>query len=185
MQIAIYGGSFNPPHVAHAMVVSWLKWTGQVDEVWLVPVYRHAFEGIHNKKLATYAERLQWCALMCQDLGPGVARVSDVESRLPTPSYTVDTLRYLDGTHTQHAFRLVIGADVLPQLDDWKDWQSIERDFSPIVVGRDGYENPPDTVVFPGISSTDIRNRLREGLSVDHLVTTSVAPVLAAVYAAE
>ena len=49
MRVAVYGGSFNPPHVAHAMVASWLLWTRLVDEVWLVPVFRHAFEGIQEK----------------------------------------------------------------------------------------------------------------------------------------
>ena len=51
MRIAVYGGSFNPPHIAHTMVASWLLWTEMVDEVWLVPVYRHAFEQSHGKKL--------------------------------------------------------------------------------------------------------------------------------------
>ena len=42
----MYGGSFNPPHIAHAMVASWLVWSGEVDQVWIVPVYQHAFEKI-------------------------------------------------------------------------------------------------------------------------------------------
>ncbi|MEL6348837.1 MAG: nicotinate-nicotinamide nucleotide adenylyltransferase [Myxococcota bacterium] len=183
MQIAIYGGSFNPPHVAHGMVASWLKWTGQVDEVWMVPVYHHAFEGRQDKTLAAYEQRLELCERMCQDLGSGVARVSDVESRLPAPSYTIDTLRHLAQAHPEHRFRLVVGADVLPQRDAWRDWSGIERDFSPIIVGRDGYDNPPDVVVFPGVSSTDIRARLHDGRPFEHLVTARVAAVLRAGWA--
>jgi len=174
IQIAIYGGSFNPPHVAHAMVSAWLLWTRQVDAVWLVPVYRHAFEGRQDKTLAPYARRLAWCRQMAADLRVPV-EVSDIESRLPVPSYTIDTLRHLAAEHPEHQFRLVIGADVIPQLPAWRDWDSIDRDFSPIVVGRVGYDGPDGAVSFPGVSSTAIRQRVASGAPFDHLVTAGVS----------
>ena len=64
MRVAVYGGSFNPPHIVHGWVASWLLWTGRVDAVWLVPVYRHAFEDRHDKRLAPYADRMAWCQAM-------------------------------------------------------------------------------------------------------------------------
>lgn len=156
------------------MVAAWLLWTRRVDAVWLVPVYQHAFEGLQEKRLAPYADRLRWCAQLAEDIGAAVV-VSDVESRLPAPSYTIDTLRHLAAAHPEHRFRLVIGADVLPQLPDWRDWSGIARDFDPLVVGRDGHPAPDGTVVFPGVSSTQIRDRLRAGQPIDHLVTARVA----------
>ena len=174
MQVAVYGGSFNPPHVAHAMVSAWLLWTRQVDAVWLVPVYRHAFEGRQDKTLAPYDRRLRWCRLLAEDVGLPI-HASDVESRLPVPSYTIDTLRHLAAAHPEHRFRLVIGADILPQLPDWNDWEGIARDFSPIIVGRVGYEGPEHAVSFPGVSSTEIRRRITSGERFDHLVTGRVA----------
>jgi nicotinate-nucleotide adenylyltransferase len=76
----------------------------------------------------------------------------------------------------------VLGADNLDALPKWKDWHKIEAEYAPIVVGRDGYPNPPDAVVFPGISSTEIRRRLAAGEPVDHLVPAAVLAVLGDAY---
>jgi nicotinate-nucleotide adenylyltransferase len=156
------------------MVSVWLLWTRQVDAVWLVPVYRHAFEGRQDKTLAPYDRRLAWCRLMAQDIGAAI-EVSDVESRLPVPSFTIDTLRHLQAAHPEHRFRLVIGADVIPQLPDWRDWEGIAADFAPIIVGRVGYEAPEGAVTFPGVSSTEIRRRIVAGEEVSQLITGRVA----------
>jgi len=185
VRIAVYGGSFNPPHVGHAMVASWVRWTGRADAVWLVPVFRHAFEDRHGKVLAPFEARLGWCTALAEELGPDFA-ASDVERRLPAPSFTVDTLSHLAAAHPEHSFRLVVGADVLPQVGAWRRWDEIERRFSPVVVGRQGYPAPPDrpSVEFPSVSSSDIRARLLSGAPVDHLVTAAVQAQLPAAAAA-
>ena len=162
MRIAVYGGSFNPPHVAHAMVSSWLLWTEQVDQVWMVPVFRHAFEEIQEKKLAPYALRLAWCQQLQKDIDPRI-KVSNIESILPVPSYSINTLEALQDKHPEYHFSLVIGADVIPDLPLWREWEKIQQQFSPIVVGRGGYPCPQGAVEFPSVSSSDIRRSLREG----------------------
>ena len=177
MRIAVYGGSFNPPHVAHAMVASWLLWTDQVDEVWMVPVYRHAFEGIQQKKLVDYQQRVQWCHLLTKDVDKRI-KVSDIESHLPTPSYSIDTLTALRDREPIYQFRLVIGADVLPDLPKWKEWNRIEKEFSPIIVGRDGYACPKDAVSFPAVSSSQIRKELQQGNIPHHFLFHSLATSL-------
>ena len=172
--VAIYGGSFNPPHVGHAMVARWLTWTGQVDAVWLVPVFRHAFEGRHDKTLASFDERVAWCRAFAADLGAGVG-VCTVEAELPVPSFTIDTLRHLRSQYPHLRFRLVIGSDALPHLHAWRAWDSIEREFAPLTVGRQGHPAPgPDRVDFPNVSSTEVRARLAAGERVDHLLTAQV-----------
>lgn len=163
--------------MVHAWVASWLLWTDRVDEVWLVPVYRHAFEDRHDKRLAPYSDRMSWCEAMAAEVDRRI-KISDVESLLPTPSYTIDTLRHFKDTHPEHDFRLVVGSDVIPQLPAWRNWAGIEAEFSPIIVGRAGYESPPDTVLFPGVSSTDIRNKLRAGEKVSHLLTHRVSEMI-------
>ncbi len=181
MRIAVYGGSFNPPHRAHALVASWLVSSGSVDQVWLVPVFEHAFEGVHEKALAPYEQRIGWCEAMAAELG-GQVLVSDVESRLPAPSYTIDTLQHLSASHPSFRFRLVVGADILEQTAGWKLWDKILEEHAPIVVGREGYVPAAalsnDVPTFPAVSSTDVRARLAEGLSVDELVTPAVAQAL-------
>lgn len=171
MRIGVYGGSFNPPHIGHAMVAAWLRWADQVDEVWLVPTYDHAF----GKQLARFDLRMQLCEALARMVGPWV-RVSAIEAELPAPSYTIDTLTMLAARHPDDRFRLVVGSDVLPDTPRWKRWDAIQSAFDPIVVGRQGYEDVPGRPSFPRISSTQIRERLARGEDVSDLVP---APVLA------
>ena len=163
------------------MVASWIPRSGAADMVWLMPVFEHAFEGMHEKHLAPFSERMRWCSQLAASLGPTV-QVSDVESLLPAPSYTVDTLQFLALRYPKHSFRLVIGADILQQTQSWKSWDVIAENFSPIVVGREGYENVdslyPDAPVFPAVSSTEVRERLMQGKSVDDLVPDAIAASL-------
>ena len=179
MRVAVYGGSFNPPHVAHAMVASWLLWTGQAEEVWLVPVYRHAFEALQSKRLADFALRHRWCEAMAEDIGPCV-RVSRIEAELPVPSFTRETLDALSLRHPEHSFRLVVGADVLDEVHLWRDWAGIVARYAPITVGRAGHPRPPgyEGVDFPEVSSTELRARHAEGRPLDHLLTARVAALL-------
>lgn len=169
MRVAFYGGSFNPPHVGHAMVASWLLWTDQVDEVWLVPVGSHAF----GKSLAPFERRRTWCEAMAADLGDRV-RVEPIENELPQPSYSIRTLEALCVRHPEAWFRLVIGADSVPGLPRWHRSEELQARFEPIVVGRAGYASPPDVPVFPGVSSTSIREAARDGAALDGLVPASV-----------
>ncbi len=180
MRIAVYGGSFNPPHVVHGLVARWLLWTGRADRVWLVPVFVHAFEGRQDKRLAPFDERLAWTRALAADVGPDV-EVCAIERELPPPSYTIDTLRALRDRHPEHVFRLVVGADVLDQRHHWRDWEGIAREFDPIVVGRQGWPLPSESAIaFPAVSSTEVRRRLAAGEPVDHLLTRGVARLLAA-----
>lgn len=176
MRVAVYGGSFNPPHVGHLMVASWLRWTDRSDEVWWIPVFGHPF----SKDLAPYEDRLAWCADAVRDL-PWV-RVLDVERTLPVPSYTIDTLTELSRRHPSHALRLVVGADVLGETARWKAWDRIAAEFPPITVGRQGYPTPEGAIDFPGVSSTEIRRRALAGEPLDHLVPAAIATRVRAFY---
>ncbi len=177
MRIGVYGGSFDPPHVGHAMVAGWLLWTGRVDRVWLVPAFRHAFD----KRSRPFDERVRLCRAMAADVDAERVGVEDIESGLPVPSYTLHTLRALRERHAgAHRLQLVVGADVLDQTEHWHAWELIQREFSPIVVGRVGWPEVPAAPSFPGVSSTAIRAALAEGRPVDHLVTAGVARLLAA-----
>ncbi len=184
MRIGVYGGSFNPPHVGHAMVASWLRWTRRVDEVWFVPTFAHAF----GKPLAPYDVRAEMCAALADELGDW-ARVSDVERSLGGTSWTIRTLDALAERSPGAAFHLVIGADVAAQTALWRSWDRIAARYTPIVVGRSGCPPVPDSPDFPDVSSTDIRARLARGEDVRHLVPACVLTILVregtAVFAAD
>ncbi len=172
-RVAIYGGSFNPPHVGHGMVAAWLGWTERVDEVWLVPTASHPF----GKALLPFAQRVEMCEALAACVGSHV-RVCTIEAELPFPSYTIDTLEALAERHPEHRFVPVIGADLLPDTPRWRRWEELQARFPPLVVGRAGYPPVPDAPVFPAISSTQIRALHAEGASIEALVPRRVRELL-------
>jgi nicotinate-nucleotide adenylyltransferase len=174
--IAVYGGSFDPPHVGHLMVTAWLRWTARSDEVWWVPVRGHPFA----KDVRPFDVRVGLCEAAVQALD-GV-EVCGVERELPVPSYTIDTLDHLAQRHPDATFRLVVGADVIGQTSKWRRWDEIEARYRPIVVGRAGYPPVAGAITFPEVSSTDIRGRVRAGRAVDHLVPASILERVEALY---
>ncbi|MFH1465999.1 MAG: nicotinate-nicotinamide nucleotide adenylyltransferase [Pseudomonadota bacterium] len=175
MRVGVYGGSFDPPHVGHAMVCGWLLWTGRVDEVLLVPTFSHAFD----KQLRPFEERVRLCAALAADVGPRIG-VDAIEASLPTPSFTLRTLRALAARRPEATLHLVVGADVLQQAGHWHRWEEVQRAFAPIVVGREGFPPVEGAPTFPGFSSTEVRRRLAEGAPVDHLLTAGVLALLRA-----
>ncbi len=110
-------------------------------------------------------------------------RVVHVEASLPPPSYTIDTLDALAARHPDRRLRLVVGADVLGSVDQWRRWTDIEARYAPIVLGREGSGNPQDTMLIPNVSSTEIRRRMGAGEPVGHLVPQRVARLLPAWWA--
>lgn len=158
MRVGFFGGSFDPPHVGHAMVAAWLIWTDQVDEVWLVPVSQHAF----GKRSTEFPVRLRWCEALAESLGPRV-RVSDIEGEMAGPSYTFRTLCELQSRFSEHSFRPILGSDLVSTLSKWHRGDELQARFPPIFVNRAGYPKAVDGPVFPEISSSEVRARLVEG----------------------
>ena len=177
--MAVYGGSFNPPHVGHALVAAWVGWSGLADAVWLLPSCQHPF----GRPLAPFARRVELCQALARAVGPRVS-VCEVERDLPPPNFTIDVLEHLAATHPGRRFRCVIGADVVADLPRWHRWPDIAAQFAPIAVGRQGYPTPPGAVDFPAVSSTEIRRRIAAGEAIDALVPAAVRERLGDLYAA-
>lgn len=156
-RIGLFGGSFNPPHVAHQLVCTLALSVARVDEVWLMPCYRHAFD----KELAPYADRVAMCRLAAEPFGPRVL-VSEVERELGEVSRTLVTLEHLRKHHPDHGWVLVVGADILAEAERWYAWDRIQHLAELFVVGRQGGPDAPG-VVLPDVSSSDIRARLARG----------------------
>ncbi|MBK7198641.1 MAG: nicotinate-nicotinamide nucleotide adenylyltransferase [Myxococcales bacterium] len=175
--VGLFGGSFNPPHVAHALVGLYALETQGLDELWLVPTWRHAF----GKQLASYDDRIAMCELVAAALGPR-ARVSRVEETVARArggeSRTLHTLEHLATAEPDRRFRLVIGADILGETAGWLGWDEVCRRAPPIVIGRGGVAAPPGAslseVTMPAISSTELRRRLAAGEAVADLLPASV-----------
>ncbi|HTB56507.1 MAG TPA: nicotinate (nicotinamide) nucleotide adenylyltransferase [Polyangia bacterium] len=165
MRVAIFGGSFNPPHLAHQMAALYVLETAAIDELWIVPAFQHPF----GKVLAPFGHRLEMCELAAAALGPRV-RVSAVERDLGLESRTLRTVRRLQQDFPAHAFSLVIGADLVAELPSWHDSAELQRSVPLLVVGRDGFDAGAGRLALPRVSSTEVRAALAAGRPVDGLV---------------
>ena len=145
-QIAIFGGSFNPPHAGHREIVRRVAARKRINEVWVLPVFRHPF----RKRLALFEKRLRSCRGFFRGLGPKV-RVKDLERRLGGTSWTIRLVRYLKKRYPRHRFLLVLGQDAYRQRGAWRDFREIRRNAGLIVFPR-GPRSP-----IPNISSTRLR----------------------------
>ncbi len=152
MKIALYGGSFNPPHVAHVLAAAYALSIGDVERVLVVPVLKHAFD----KELVPFEDRARMCELAL-DWIPGV-EVSRVEASLGAPSRTLRTLEHLAAEHPNWQFRLLIGSDVLSETHKWFAFEEVRRLAPPLVLGRVGFPSPEaPAALLPDVSSTRVR----------------------------
>jgi nicotinate-nucleotide adenylyltransferase len=169
-RVAVYGGSFDPPHLGHVLSVAWALSAAEVDEVWIIPTWKHAFDKEHD---VPFEERLSMCELAFAPFRH--VAISDIERRLGGVSKTLRTLDALETQHPDAVFRLLVGADVLPTTDRWHQWDEVVKIAPPLVIGRQGYPVPEGCPLsIPNINSTDIRSGLASGGDITGLVPTAV-----------
>jgi nicotinate-nucleotide adenylyltransferase len=158
MNVAVFGGSFNPPHVAHVLACSLILAVEDIDRILVVPAYRHPFA----KSLAPFDDRVVMCELAMAGM-PRV-EVSRVEEELGGESRTLRTLAHLTQAQPEWSLRLVIGADILTEAPRWFGFDAIEKLAPPIVLGRAGVTAPgARAALLPDVSSTQVRAAIERG----------------------
>lgn len=175
-KIGLLLGSFNPIHNGHLAIAGYCAEYTSLDEVWLVvsphnPLKQanqlvpehHRFEMV-RQSVAAYNPKLQ---------------ASNVEFDLLRPSYTIDTLRHLQQQHPQHEFTLLMGADSLASIEQWKEHETLLKQTHIMVYPRMGYNLTTLTEKYnvQGIdapiielSATFIRNALTNGKNVGYFI---------------
>jgi nicotinate-nucleotide adenylyltransferase len=169
MRIALYGGSFNPPHVAHQLSCAYVLATARPDQVWMIPTWKHPFA----KSLAPYDDRVEMCRLAAQLFGGRVV-VSRIEEELGGESFTLNTVKALRQKHPGDQFSMVIGADLVAERERWHGWPELKTLIDFIVVGREGQPDVGAALDLPPVSSTEIRARLAKGETVDGWMDANV-----------
>jgi len=179
MKIGLLFGSFNPVHVGHLIIANYMANYTTLDKVWLVVSPQNPLKK-YGDLINTY-DRLEMCKL-ATDNSKNI-QVSDVELKLPQPSYTIDTLTHLKEKYPQHEFALIMGSDNLVSLPKWKNYKLILRDYQIFVYPRPGYENT-DLATHPSVtitmtplmelSATFIRQSLKEKKNVQYFVPDMV-----------
>ncbi|UJR79186.1 nicotinate (nicotinamide) nucleotide adenylyltransferase [Sandaracinus amylolyticus] len=169
--IGVFGGSFDPPHCGHVLLATYALSAAPIDRLLVVPTFAHPF----GKQMAPYEHRVAMCERAFGLLRG--AEISRIEEELGGASYTVRTLEALHARRPGVTLRLLVGADVLGDLEKWKDFERV-RALAPLfVVGRSGYarEEGMETPDLPAISSTRVREQLRAHRTIGGLVPRDVA----------
>ncbi len=179
MKIGLFFGSFNPIHTGHLIIANYMANYTDLDKVWLVVSPQNPLKK-YGDLINTY-DRLEMAKLATDDSLN--LTVSDVELRLPQPSYTIDTLIHLQERYPQHEFAVIMGSDNLVTLHKWKNFKLILRDYKIYVYPRPGYENaeyashPSVTITMTPLmelSATFIRKALAEKKDVRYFVPDKV-----------
>ncbi len=175
-RVAIYGGSFNPPHVCHQLVVLYALETRPLDEVWLVPCFRHAFD----KALAPFDLRMDWCRRLIEPF-QSRCRVLEIEKEMGETSRTLHTLEALEKRYPACSFSLILGSDIHSETADWYRFDDIERRYPILWVERENHRFSDDShPALPDVSSSMIRRKLSSGIPVEPFVPARVLKAIEA-----
>lgn len=176
--IGILGGSFNPVHIGHIMVASYLTQWKIVDRVWLTLSPRNPLKS--SDSLLSDLQRLAMLRIACKNL-PGI-EICDIELSMPRPSFTINTLKVLTKRYPSMRFKLIIGSDNWNNFDKWRDYEEILDDYGVIVYPRPGkpitntLADGMELVQSPSInlSSTFIRAAIEKGRNVSAFLPAGV-----------
>ena len=181
MKIGIFGGSFDPIHIGHAIIAQHIISSGAVDRLWFMVSPVNPLKADKVRQVSD-TDRLRMVEMVSRPM-EGV-ETSAFEFTMPRPSYTIDTLNALQAKFPDDEFYLVTGGDNWQIFNKWRNSEEILAKYHLLIYPRLGYEViiPDDlkdrvTLVEAPIielSSTEVRERLANGLSVRYYVPDEV-----------
>jgi len=182
-KIGLFFGSFNPIHIGHMIIANIMAETTNLDKVWFVVSPQNPFKP--SKGLLHEFDRYDLVRAAVYENYK--LEVSDVEFKMPKPSYTIDTLVYLQEKHPSKEFKVIIGEDNLVSFTKWKNYERILNDYGLYVYPRPDTQ-PSELKLHPNvkmvdaplldISATFIRSCIRKGQSIRYLVPDPVEALI-------
>lgn len=183
MKTGLFFGSFNPIHIGHLILANAMVQSGEVEEVWFVVSPHNPF-----KKRSSLLHEFDRLDLVNAAIKENFKfRASDIEFRMPKPSYTVDTLVYLQERHPKHSFKVIVGEDNLAGFTKWKNHEIILEDYGLLVYPRphaktsDLKEHKNVKMIeapMVDISATYIRNSIKEDKDFRYMVPENVRTLI-------
>jgi nicotinate-nucleotide adenylyltransferase len=174
MKIGLYFGSFNPIHIGHLIIANHCVENENLDEVWFVVSPQNPFKQEHQ--LLNAQLRLNMVRLAIENTDK--LKASNIEFNLPKPSYTINTLIYLEEKYPNHQFEIILGSDGFANIEKWKNSNYIIDKYNFIVYQRPGYvlekqikanfKITDSPQIF--VSSTHIRELIKKNKSIQFLV---------------
>lgn len=187
MRIGLFGGSFDPPHVGHLLVAQDAIDALALDHLLVIPAAQQPLKGLDQTPAVHRLAMVEACF-------DGVPRlqVDPVEITRGGLSFMVDTVEEVRRRWPSSQLHLLVGSDVVPTLPRWREPERLLEMVQLVVLYRDTNEAVADNTEIPGggqaqrlatrrvdVSSTEIRTRVRQGLSIRGFVPDSVAAYIA------
>ena len=179
MKIGLYFGSFNPIHIGHLAIANYmLEWT-DIDQLWFVISPQNPLKN-KSSLLADY-HRLELVNIAIAKYEK--FRFSDIEFKLPKPSYTIDSLAYLEEKHPDYSFKLIMGSDNLKTFKKWKNYELILQKYELLVYPRPDFSEKylPDSgnikivnAPLMEISSSFIRKSIKDKKDITFFLPANV-----------
>jgi nicotinate-nucleotide adenylyltransferase len=178
MKIGLYFGSFNPIHHGHLIIAKHILEHTSLQQIWFVVSPQNPLKP-SNGLLNEY-HRLHLVNLAIE--GEPDFKASDIEFRLPKPSYTIDTLTYLQEKYPSHEFTVIMGSDSFENLQKWKNYEQLLKNYEIVVYERPGHP-VQDPIIqhvtilkapLLEISATHIRQSIKNNKSIRFLVPDAV-----------
>ena len=179
MNIGLYFGSFNPIHHGHLIIANFIVQNTDLQQVWFVVSPHNPLK--KSSSLLNEYHRLYLVQVSVED--EPALKASDIEFKLPKPSYTIDTLTYLTEKFPTHQFSVIMGSDSFQNLPEWKNYKQLLSNYPVFVYERPSFNDHPvyenANVTFLQaplleISSTYVRKLVRDGRSIRFLVPEKV-----------
>jgi len=184
-KIGLYFGSFNPIHIGHMAIAGFMTEFAGLDQVWFVVSPQNPLK--KKDTLLADHHRLYMAQLAIGDNDR--IKASDIEFKLPVPSYTIDTLTYLREKYDKNEFCLVMGEDNLYTLHKWKNAGELVDRYPIYVYPRPDSKKPVSSILdeiladadihkidapLMEISSTFIRNGIKKGRDMSYFLPPAV-----------
>ena len=174
MKIGLYFGSFNPIHIGHLIIANHFANEADLEQIWFVISPQNPLK--KEGSLLNEQHRKHLLDLCIE--GEKKLRTSNVEFKLPKPSYTIDTMVYLSEKYPQHLFSIIMGSDSYSNLKRWKNYEILLEDYEIYIYERPGFKvkenDNPRLKKFNAplleISSTYIRELIHLKKSIKFLV---------------
>ncbi len=179
----LFFGSFNPIHTGHLCIAEFMVEFGGLKEVWFIVSPHNPLKDKATLLSDQYRLEMAEAAIENDER----FRVSDIEFRMPRPSYTIDTLTRLSEQHPDRQFVLIAGTDVLPSFHKWKNYEQLLNQYRLMIYPRHGDEehpllsHPSITMVNAPrieISASFIREAIKNGKNIRYFLPDKVMKII-------